>query len=920
MALSNFVKADNTTALNLVGSWVGGSVPNAVTARVQANSTMTASRSAVLGASLTFGQIEVSNPVGLLTIANTASAVLTLTPTDPDAAGRGINILDTATQGLTISNALVTLGADQTWYAGNAKQLTVSGVISGAFNLTKSGNGFLSMNGTNTFGGSGKTFTLANGAMAPTNNAALGSALNLVDIQAGSYIDLTTFTPQQTQFKASGFGTWFDAASPYQRYTAVAFGTFASTKTMTVYGSAVALSMYVVTIAGKITGSVTNTIEFSASVSPAAFNNTTNDFYAPGGVQISSFAISSLNVLNFGYNVGATDAAAGGANEPAPFGDIRNTVRVLPSGRLYAAPGASTTRTVARTISFDGDPANTAIQNASASTTSTLAFSGPLTFSNTAGAVEVLTGGSLISFRKSITGAGGMRVSGGGTRVEFDSTEAGAFSSWSGTITAPNDCTIQYGNGYATLTNPLVTTGAGNIETILNNKLAQDITLAHSSYSFGDDMLFSGTNSGYIIDLGTAPVTGSAGTVYSAATGTTVKMPGDITGQLIFGKGSNGGTIIVSGTNTRSGGVGSTIGWSSGSLHLNSASALGNGGTAADAIVFSGTTLGTLDNTSGSAVTLLNSGVKQLDGNFTWGGTNNLNLGGNNVTRNAARTITFGTGGGTGTLTFPSPMTTTTGTFTLNIGGSTTGAKQRVVLIGASSFAPTSGGISSVTAGYFQIQNSDGLGAAANTVNWYVGMTTGGVATTGAALELRGNISVPNTKNAYLRGTGPNTDGAFRSVSGNTAWAGGLIPHIATLTRFQVDAGTLTLTSSLYPNISPTNASTPLAFTALSGATLDTGGRVLTSNVSTVNINNGGSGTVIFRAANSHVGANTIEGGTLQITNAAALGSASGNSTTILPTATLQIAVPSTYSATFKGTTTFGQTGSTTAANLIIGT
>jgi len=95
----------------------------------------------------------------------------------------------------------------------------------------------------------------------------------------------------------------------------------------------------------------------------------------------------------------------------------------------------------------------------------------------------------------------------------------------------------------------------------------------------------------------------------------------------------NGGTntsseFTLAGNNTYSGGT--TIGGRS--LFLNSSGALGTGPLAVNATI--------LDNTSGSPVTIGNANPINLNGNLTFVGTNDLNLGTGAVTMNANRTVT----------------------------------------------------------------------------------------------------------------------------------------------------------------------------------------------------------------------------------------------------------------------------------------
>ena len=75
------------------------------------------------------------------------------------------------------------------------------------------------------------------------------------------------------------------------------------------------------------------------------------------------------------------------------------------------------------------------------------------------------------------------------------------------------------------------------------------------------------------------------------------------------------GTLVLAGSDTYSGGT--TL--SAGQLNINNASALGTG-----ALTISG---GTIGNTSGAAITLSTNNAQTWGGNFTFAGTNDLNLG-----------------------------------------------------------------------------------------------------------------------------------------------------------------------------------------------------------------------------------------------------------------------------------------------------
>ena len=98
---------------------------------------------------------------------------------------------------------------------------------------------------------------------------------------------------------------------------------------------------------------------------------------------------------------------------------------------------------------------------------------------------------------------------------------------------------------------------------------------------------------------------------------------------------SGTGALTLSGVNTYGGGT--TL--SGGTLNINSTTALG---ATATAFTISGAS--TIDNTSGSALTLANNNAQRWNGDFTFTGTNNLNLGTGAVTLGATRTVTANAG------------------------------------------------------------------------------------------------------------------------------------------------------------------------------------------------------------------------------------------------------------------------------------
>ena len=133
-------KANNTTALNLTGSWVGGVVPTSVDTALW-NSTVTTANTVALGANASWLGLTIANPGGNVTI-GTTTATLTL----------GINGIDmsAASRDLTIASPVaISWVSGQPWNVAANRTLSVSSRLSGnnlsvnTLNSTMTGNVFL---------------------------------------------------------------------------------------------------------------------------------------------------------------------------------------------------------------------------------------------------------------------------------------------------------------------------------------------------------------------------------------------------------------------------------------------------------------------------------------------------------------------------------------------------------------------------------------------------------------------------------------------------------------------------------------------------------------------------------------------------------------------------------------------------------
>lgn len=156
------IKANNTTALNLSGSYVSGGPPTSADT-VTWDSTVTGANSSALGGSLSVLGLVISNPGGAITVADTAGATLSIF-------GGGID-MSSASQNLTL-NPNLAAAASQTWTVNGGRTLNLWAVNTSRGMASSTGHITLAQAGTGT-----ATFVLQPGASGSTGyNDAGGSA------------------------------------------------------------------------------------------------------------------------------------------------------------------------------------------------------------------------------------------------------------------------------------------------------------------------------------------------------------------------------------------------------------------------------------------------------------------------------------------------------------------------------------------------------------------------------------------------------------------------------------------------------------------------------------------------------------------------------------------------------------------------
>jgi fibronectin-binding autotransporter adhesin len=359
---------------------------------------------------------------------------------------------------------------------------------------------------------------------------------------------------------------------------------------------------------------------------------------------------------------------------------------------------------------------------------------------------------------------------------------------------------------------------------------------------------------------------------FTQASGGTLIVNGVISNTNSVTLSLTGGIITLAGANTYSGGT--TLAGST-TLRINNATALGTG-----TFTING---GTIDNTTGSSITLTNNNAQTWNADFTFTGTQNLNMG--------TGAISLGTTAGTVRTITVNADTLTEGGIISN--GSTANSLTKagsgtLTLTGANSYT----GSTTVSAGILNIQNSGALGTTAS----------GTTVSSGATLQLQNGISV-GSEALTISGSGASgQNGALVNVSGTNNYAG--LITLGAASTISSDSGTLNITNA--------GTITGSGF----GLTLTGSGTgALSSIVGTGagNLTKSGSGTWTLSGANTYTGATTVNAGTLFVNGSLASGSAVtvNNSGTVLGgTGTINgsVSIASSGAILEAGTGSTGQT------------
>ncbi|MBA4019033.1 MAG: hypothetical protein C0483_17840 [Pirellula sp.] len=316
-----------------------------------------------------------------------------------------------------------------------------------------------------------------------------------------------------------------------------------------------------------------------------------------------------------------------------------------------------------------------------------------------------------------------------------------------------------------------------------------------------------------------APLTASSPQTWQvSAVGASLVVSGNTTFTSSVNK-TGAGMLTLSGANSGAGGITLT----DGTLNINTATALGTG----TLVIGSGTTI---NNSSGAAVTLSTNNVQTWNGNFTFTGTQSLNLGAGGVTLTNNTVVT----GAAGTLTVGGAIGQSGGNRGLGKAGAGT-----LVLNGANTYD----GLTDLSGGILTLNgdNTDATGgvmmAAATTLN----INHAGALGTGL-FTINGGI-INNLSGAAI----VNANNNSQVWNGSFVFTGG--------SSYNLGTGSVLLGA----NVTVTTTANTL-----------TVGGVINDGINSFNLNKDGAGTLVLsglsnNAADNYSGTTTLVGGTTTI-------------------------------------------------------
>ncbi|MEI6073075.1 MAG: autotransporter-associated beta strand repeat-containing protein [Verrucomicrobiae bacterium] len=488
------------------------------------------------GTTVTAGTLQLGNASALGASAGAVSVASGAT-LDVNATMTNTNALTLNGQGYSIA-ALTNTSASPATYAGTVAMasdtniggsngtLTLGGIVSGTFNLTKVGTDTLIFgNVANTFG-TGKTFTIVAGTVQLGNAASLGAATNAVSLRDGAALDLYGQTVANTNALTLN-GTGISSGGALTNTSA----TGASYAGLITLGSASSI----------IAGSGNITISNVATIAGPTFGLTLGGAYNGSLASIIGTTTGSLTKQDAGTwtlsgantYTGATTISAG-TLKLGVAGALGNAtthtsgVTVSATGALDLNGFTPTATTVALTLNGSGVSNGGALTNSGSAAT----YGGTVALA-TASTIGATSSSSSITLTGVISGAGGL------TKVGADTLYLNGNNTFTGNVTI-NGGEVRLGNAGALNNTPgsenAVAFGSGSTGTLSLN--GNNVTIANlttdpttpgttivqnmsgtNTLTVGNSLNLSGTYAGTIQEIGVLALT-KAGTGTLTLTGT----------------------------------------------------------------------------------------------------------------------------------------------------------------------------------------------------------------------------------------------------------------------------------------------------------------------------------------------------------------------------------------------------------------
>src|SRR3989440_269792 len=527
----------------------------------------------VAGDDLVFptGAARLSNTNNLA--AGTSFNSITISGSGYTVAGNSIalaagNLSDTNAAGSNTISLAISMAATRTFSISNAAEtLTISGVISGAGGLTKTGSGTLTLSASNSYTGltTISAGTLKLGAAGGATNTPLGTTGAGTTVSAGAALDLNGFTLGTAEaLTLNGTGVASGGALTNSSATAA---TYSGLITLGSASSIVASSgNIIVSNAGTITGS-----GFGLTLDGTSAASSIASIIGTGAGTVTKSGTGTWTVSGANTYTGLTTISAGtlqlGANNSVPSGSAVTATGTFDLAGFNDAIGSlsgggtvtNSSATNASTLTTGGDNTSTTfsgvIQDGNQQVLLTKAGTGRMTLSgvNTYTGATAINGGVLSIAADNNLGAApgsatpGQLAFGGGTlqttaTFTLSSNRGIAFNS-TGTIDVASSTTLTYG-GIAAGAGGLTKTSPGALTLAGNNTYTGTTTVSAGM------LLVNGSQSGSAVNVdgGTLGGTGTVGAITSTVSGGTVS-----TGSLDTSPGIlNSGNLNLAAAGTRS--------------------------------------------------------------------------------------------------------------------------------------------------------------------------------------------------------------------------------------------------------------------------------------------------------------------------------------------------------------------------------